>query len=372
MKRKSTVYLTLVSLIMVFIASLLVIRFAVDCTLHVYYVDSNGATITAPKTYVGKWLDSVRLDTKLKGYKLTEKVSQTQKLSLSSKSIVMRYKLNRNEKQIKSSITRARYLGVASQLINTKQIGKKQVDPLESTAMLRVVTSNDGNRWQSQAINYPNVNIRYPRIYKSKEYWLILGDNQILSTNNFSDWNYSKLSLIETKYAGIFNPNLVKSGKTTYIVFQSWTKGDGSDTHLYFAEFNPLNSAIGVPKKLDIEKKASTLQGFSIKRVKGQLVLTGIDTDRNKVEIYRSAGMYNRFFNTKVKQNKSADNLSTVNLMNVKGKNRLYYSSYRVSGSVGWRNDVKYVRLDNNKINYNKANFVSTNTLLTNLSVLEN
>lgn len=364
--------MTLISLVVLIGVGLLVVRLTIDCTLHVYYVDSNGATIRTPKTYVGKWFSSVQLNTKIKDYKLVKSVDKKAKLTLESQSVVLHYTPVKSKKQIKSNITSSKYVGVASQLINTKQIGEKQVDPLDGTAILRIVTSSDGNHWKTQAINYPNVNIRYPRVYKESHYWLILGDNQILGTDNFTDWNSSRLSLNEDKYAGVYNPNLVKSDTTTYIVFQSWVKNDGSDTHLYFAEFNPTNSAIGVPKKLNIEKKAATLQGFSIKRLNGQLVLTGIDTDTNKIMMYKSTGIYNRFSRTKLKQTKSADNLSTVSMTSIKGKNRLYYSSYRVAGSIGWRNNVKYTSLNNNKIDYNQSQFANTDTLLTNLSVLKN
>lgn len=372
MKTRNKIITILFSLIATLALSIAILRYTVDCTLHVYYIDSNGATIMAPRTFAGRWLSSVEINTKIDGYRLKNKVVRSQRLALNNKSVILKYTPADTSKQIKKRILQAKYLGVASQLVNTRNISQKQVDPLDGTAILRVVTSNDGKKWRTQALNYPNVNIRYPRIFNTGHYWLILGDNKILSTNNFSDWNYSQLSLKQKKYAGIFSPSLVKSGNVTYIVFQSWTKNNANNTKLYFAEFNPENSAIGIPQELSINKKAAALQGFSIKYMNGSLVLTGIDTSTNKILMYRSSGIYNHFSSIRVKQNTSIDNLSAVSLLNIGGSQRLYYSSYRVSGSVGWRNNVKYMNLNGKKINYKKASYVNTATLLTNLSILKN
>jgi len=372
MRLRHKVYLTIIALLIFGSVTFSMLRIAVDCTLRVYYVDGSGTTITVPKTYAGKWLSTVNLATKIDGYTLTKKVSKKHQLALGNKSIVLQYVANQSRQKINKKISSSKYLGVASQLINTRQTGERQIDPLDGTAILRIVTSKNGKRWETLPINYPNVNIRYPRIFKNNRYWLIVGDNQILSTDNFSKWNYSKLVVNDKRFAGVYNPNLIKYGNKIYIVFQSWKKVDGSDTALYYASFNAGNSSIGTPKKLNIGKTASNLEGFSITKIKDQLNLAGVDTRINKVLMYQATNLSSRFVTKKLTQSRSADNLSTVSLMNIDGINRVYYSSYRVSGSIGWRNNVKYINTSNGRLNYSKSIYINSDTLLSNLSILKN
>lgn len=371
MKNKKYITWILLSLVTVLIVSFVLIRTTADCLLHVYYINEAGTTIQLSKTYSGKWFSQVQVSTRIPGYKLETNVKSKQRLSLKGKNIVLKYKVARSKKQIMAEIRKAKYVGASVQLMNSNRLKNKQEDPVGAPAYLRVVTSKDGKTWKSQALDYPNINVRNPRIYHTGHYWLVLSDNMIMSTTNFVNWNANVWKLSQKKYAGIYNPNLIKWAGSTYIIYQSWTNNDNSNKKIYYSQYNSANASLSKPQQLSISKKARKLDGFVIKLINGKLVLLGVDTSKNKIVEYTSDNLMGNFSKVELKQSISVDNLSSLGLSVIGNKKYLYYSSFRIAGGAEWRNNVQFTQFSANQINFKNAKPIRSDILSGSLSVAD-
>ncbi|MFC6260624.1 MucBP domain-containing protein [Levilactobacillus fujinensis] len=235
----------------------LVSYFNSSSTIIVNFVDENGTPMTAPLKTVGR-TNSI--------YKLT--ASRIPGYTLKRDHYKFRYAYGTTQRQVVyhpktvaslDNLLKAKYIGVSAQDVTTKTFNGVQSVPYDqSDNRLRILYADKLSDWHTFSINYPNVDIQDPTLFKLGEFWFIAYTGGVLRSTDLSNWEVIKTNPSK-KYQEIIAPALVHVDTKTSMVFMA----PAPKGHTLESFVAPFNDSTGQPK-LTKAKRIRGVDGASM------------------------------------------------------------------------------------------------------------
>ncbi|MCT0195553.1 hypothetical protein [Lactiplantibacillus plantarum] len=222
-------------------------------TIEISQVDQLGTKITPNKHIKGRvGLKIAPHDLSLSGYKMVS----NKKVIFKSQGYAIKivYKPMDSKKKILKQMKNYRYIGASFQVLNTglgtNTQNYNKIGPEEDR--LRLILSNDGIRWKTMTINYPNVKVRDPDITRIGNKWWIVYTTGAMWTTDFQTWHH-KFWNFDTKHKlrSVWAPEFYHDKNNHWYIIVA-ASADNVNYRLFRYRFNPSLETISGPEAIEI------------------------------------------------------------------------------------------------------------------------
>jgi len=297
-----------------------------DTVIRITQTDANGTPISAssPVVVVNKAGHHNPFHDTVAGYSLLSKNPLGNRIPRKNMTVSLQYKSATDQKTAINTLSRAKYINVATQQITTPVLNNQQFEGRRNRKkVLRVSTSMDGLTWSKLTLDYPNVDMQHPVAFFQDNMLYVLSNDSMYTTTNYSKWQKKDLRLKssmfdDAKAFGTFN-----QGDIDYLIVKA-RANDTKKVQFYFGEMNFKNGKPTNWRTIVIPNSSKKIVK-SIQRLGNSYY--AVCTNKSKVELYRTQDLASRFkLVSRVKAN-TQDQISSANLVSLPNNQfRLLYN----------------------------------------------